>query len=254
MRSNFTCNQTSAHQIPRHTSWNPLDSGATTFRLLTDWICGTWIIMTFYYYIDLASNVAPRLPYIRWPISDNRSSLPCPPLSANVAKDLPALSRIGYRLGTSSRLILALYCAASQVSATVLEQDPQANPPLNSPGSMRNRPGKPIPQANANEDISVVWLFISIIPILLLATVGIVISLLQRWRTKNEEKKNDLLKQMVGWEPPSEEPKILPRKGNTKRDRGHNPNLEKPMIVGYWHPYWYVHSLQIRTRMWFPQV
>jgi hypothetical protein len=113
------------------------------------------------------------------------------------------------------------------------------------------RAGKPAfagrPQ---QEDIAPIYLYLSLIPIFILVGVGLAGLGLTRLRKRNEERKLKVLKN-YGWSGKEEEVKQSEDEpidsGLRNRKRGavvttSKTLSEKPLIVGFWHPYWYVSS------------
>jgi hypothetical protein len=111
------------------------------------------------------------------------------------------------------------------------------------------RAGKPTfagrPQ---QEDIAPIYLYLSLIPIFILVGVGLAGLGLTRLRKRNEERKLKVLKE-YGWSWKEEEVKQSQDEpmdsGLRNRKRGavvttSKTPSEKPLIVGFWHPYWYV--------------
>jgi hypothetical protein len=104
------------------------------------------------------------------------------------------------------------------------------------------RAGRPTFSPHAQQDIAPIYLYLSLIPILLLIGVGLAGLGLGRLKSRNEERKKRLLEDF-GWkeELPVEEQKEEPREG--MRNRKQKPvavkqTQDKPLIVGFWHPYW----------------
>lgn len=110
------------------------------------------------------------------------------------------------------------------------------------------RAGKPAfagkPQ---QEDIAPIYLYLSLIPIFLLIGVGLAGLGLTRLRTRNEKRKLKGLAE-YGWIGKEEE---VERKEDEPKDSGLRNRKqgkttittsktlqEKPLIVGFWHPYW----------------
>lgn len=110
------------------------------------------------------------------------------------------------------------------------------------------RAGKPAfagrPQ---QEDIAPIYLYLSLIPIFILVGVGLAGLGLTRLRKRNEERKLKVLKE-YGWSGKEEvvqNEDELKDSGLRNRKRGaavttSKTTQEKPLIVGFWHPYWYV--------------
>jgi hypothetical protein len=109
------------------------------------------------------------------------------------------------------------------------------------------RAGKPAfagrPQ---QEDIAPIYLYLSLIPIFILVGVGLAGLGLTRLRKRNEERKLKVLKE-YGWSGKEEEVMRTEDEpqdsGLRNRKRGavvttSKTPSEKPLIVGFWHPYW----------------
>lgn len=103
------------------------------------------------------------------------------------------------------------------------------------------RAGRPILPPHAQQDIAPIYLYLSLIPILLLICVGLAGLGLGRLRNRNEERKKRLLEEF-GWkEEVVKEEREEPKEGMRNRKQKSvavKQAQDKPLIVGFWHPYW----------------
>lgn len=111
------------------------------------------------------------------------------------------------------------------------------------------RAGRPaFAQNRQQEDIAPIYLYLSLIPIFLLVGVGLAGLGLTRLRDRNEKRKLKVLAE-YGWsgsenkeESKPDEPKdsgLRNRKrGTTAPETPAKRPQDKPLMVGFWHPYW----------------
>lgn len=104
------------------------------------------------------------------------------------------------------------------------------------------RASRPVFPPNQQQDIAPIYLYLSLIPILVLVGVGLAGLGLGRLRKRNDERKKRLLRRF-GWKEEEavtdekEEPKEGMRNRKQRTAAVEQPQ-EKPLIVGFWHPYW----------------
>lgn len=106
------------------------------------------------------------------------------------------------------------------------------------------RAGRPTFAPHAQQDIAPIYLYLSLIPILVLIGVGLAGLGLGRLRTRNEERKARLLS-AYGWtekervEVVQDTPKDSGLRNRKQRaPTAVNQPQDKPLVVGFWHPYW----------------
>jgi flagellar basal body-associated protein FliL len=130
-----------------------------------------------------------------------------------------------------------------------MSQNPRyGNPPPLRKGlaSARERQ-KPVPQASAMQDISPSWIILSVLPIVVLLGVALITMWLGWKRKANESRKDEFLNRLgylatadgVGQEEKeTDTSELRNRKIKAQLSPKEPKASKKPIIVGFWHPYW----------------
>jgi flagellar basal body-associated protein FliL len=130
-----------------------------------------------------------------------------------------------------------------------MSQNPRyGNPPPLRKGlaSARERQ-KPVPQASAMQDISPSWIILSVLPIVVLLGLALITMWLGWKRKANESRKDEFLNRLgylatadgVGQEEKETgTSELRNRKIKAQLSPKESKASKKPIIVGFWHPYW----------------